>query len=108
MQDNKKIESILNSLQGIQQPEADAFMLTRILAKANNAEIQTVWYRIFGFLQRPAIAFSLVLIVLAINSLFLYNNSKEIDFSNTTAVTTVKADFNMDLKSIYDIENTEQ
>lgn len=109
MQENKKIENIMNSLQGIEQPEANPYMLTRILAKANYTEDSSVWVRVFGFLQKPSIAFTLVLFVLAVNSFFLYNNSKEeIDFSNTTAVTTAKADFNMDLKSIYEIENTEQ
>jgi preprotein translocase subunit SecG len=112
MEENKKIERVLNSLQGIQQPEANSFMLTRILAKAKESDMErtTIWYRIFEFLQKPTIAFSLIVFVLTLNFFFLYNNSKQgFDLNNNTASAVMsKADFNMEFKSIYDIENSEQ
>ena len=110
MEENKNIDRILNSLQGVGQPEANPFMLTRILAKAKEVENPTAWSRMFSVLQTPFAAFSLVLVVLAINAVFLYNNSKtsfEVDNGVSTA-TAQKADFNIDFNSIYDIENTEQ
>ena len=112
MEENEKIEKVLNSLQGIQQPEVDGFMLTRILAKAKvgDTERSTVWYKIFEFLQKPVVAFSLIAFVLTLNFLFLYNNSRQ-DFNlnnDTAAAATLKADFNTELMSIYDIENSDQ
>ncbi len=110
MEENKNIDRILNSLQGVGQPEANPFMLTRILAKAKEVEKPTAWNTIFSLLQNPMGALSLVLLVLAINAVFLYNNNKpSFDAGNSlSSVTNQKADFNIDFKSIYDIENTEQ
>lgn len=110
MEENKNIERILNSLQGVGQPEANPFMLTRILAKAKEIEKPTAWNKIFSLLQNPMGAFCLVLIVLAINAVFLYNNNKpSYDVANSlSTITTQKADFNIDFNSIYDIENTDQ
>ena len=112
MKENEKIERVLNSLQGAQQPVVDSFMLTRILAKVkiSDTECSTVWYKIFEFLQKPVIAFSLIAFVLTLNFLFLYNNSRQ-DFNlnnDTAAAATLKADFNTELMSIYDIENSDQ
>ena len=112
MKENEKIERVLNSLQGMQQPEVDSFMLTRILAKAkiSDTERSIVWYRIFEFLQKPVVAFSLIAFVLTLNFLFLYNNSRQ-DFNlnnDTASAATLKADFNTELMSIYDIENSDQ
>ena len=112
MKENEKIERVLNSLQDIRQPEVDSFMLTRILAKAKvgGTERSTVWYRIFEFLQKPVIAFSLIAFVLMLNFLFLYNNSRQ-DFNlndDTASAATLKPDFNTELMSIYDIENPDQ
>ncbi len=107
MLENKRIDKIMASLQNMERPEANSYLLTRILAKANE-ENSGVLNFLTGFLQRPAIAISLVLIVLAINSFFLYNNSKtSFDLSNST-VSNSKSDFDSDLNSIYDIENGEQ
>ena len=110
MQENKNIDRILNSLQGAGLPEANPFMLTRILAKAKEVQKPSAWNTVFSFLQNPAGAFSLVLLVLAINAVFLYNNSRP-SFnvaSGVSTAATLKADFNIDFNSIYDIENTEQ
>ena len=112
MEENEKIEKVLNSLQGIQQPEVDGFMLTRILAKAKvgDTERSTVWYKIFEFLQKPVVAFSLIAFVLSLNFLLFYKNSRQ-DFNlndDTASAATLKADFNTELMSIYDIENSDQ
>ncbi len=62
---DKKIEGVLNSLDGIQRAKASPFLYTRIRAKLDSS--LGAWEKIAGLMGRPAFAFSIILILLFIN-----------------------------------------
>lgn len=69
--DNPNIEKILHSLEGIERAEPRPFFFTRLEARMQREN--NVWATITGFLARPAMAFSVIVIVLIINAIALIN-----------------------------------
>lgn len=63
------IDKILNSLEGIERAEPRPFFFTRLEARMQKEN--NVWSTITGFLARPAMAFSVIVIVLIINAVAL-------------------------------------
>jgi len=62
----KEIEDTLQSLDGIQKAVANPYLFTRIKARMQKQEA-SIWERTFSFMSKPAVAFAVVLLVMAIN-----------------------------------------
>lgn len=96
--ENKKIEEILNSLDGVQKASAPDFFYTRLKAKMDSETSRVapkrVWY------VQPVYVAAILLFVVAANA-FVFLNSKTPSQENTAKVDsneflqlTVASDFN--------------
>ena len=69
----QEIEQTLQCLDGAKRAEANPFLFTRI--KARMSRKANVWERTFSFISRPAIAFAIVVAVMAVNGWALWGGS---------------------------------
>ena len=70
----QEIEQTLQSLDGAKRAEANPFLFTRIQARMNKKTSR--WEeRTFSFLSKPAIAFAIVILVMAVNGWALWGGS---------------------------------
>ncbi len=109
MRKNKPdIEKILNSLQGAEVAEPKPYLLTRVNAALAAREKPALWSQLVLLLQKPAIAFSLVAIILIFNFSFLFLKNNQASSSSALIQKTNGVDFAINVNSIYDIENIDQ
>ena len=66
----KKIEGTLNSLEHITRVGPGPFFYTRVQARLRKD--RTVWERASGFIAQPAVAFSVICLVIALNALVIF------------------------------------
>ena len=83
----QEIEQTLQCLDGVKRAEANPFLFTRIKARMNKKA--NVWERTFSFISKPAIAVTIVVLVMAVNGWALWDNS------GSAASETVAADTNV-------------
>ena len=107
---NKKIEETLASIDGISAAEPKPFLLTRVNAalqkKMNND--QSIWSNIAAVLKKPAIAFSVLILIVFTNIAVLSGNGSFLQKKNSQVLSsTTKYDFAINVSGIYDIENQE-
>lgn len=102
------IEKILNSLQGAEYAEPKPYLLTRVNAALAAREKPALWSQVVLLLQKPAIAFSLVAIILLFNIGFLFLKNNQAGSSSALIQKTTGVDFAINVNSIYDIENIDQ
>jgi hypothetical protein len=70
----EEIERTLQSLNSVKRAEANPFLFTRIKARMNKKS--SGWESVFSFLNKPAIAIAILLIVMAVNGWALLGSSK--------------------------------
>jgi hypothetical protein len=101
----QEIEQTLQCLDGVKRAEANPFLFTRI--KARMAKKDSVWERIFSFISKPAIAMTIVLLVMAVNGwALLGSNSTDNSIGDTANVSELANEYNV-VASVdnYDYEN---
>ena len=104
---DKKIETVLNSLDSSNRAAPMPFLQTRINARLNK-EVASAWEKIAGFVSRPSIAIAGLCFVLLVNVLVI-GLSKS---ANTNAITdqatvTQTDEFSISVATIYDFENNQ-
>lgn len=67
----KKIDQMLNSLEGIQRAEPTPFFFTRVKARLERDQ-KNIWEAAGSFLARPVIAFATLCLILALNGFILF------------------------------------
>ena len=97
----QKIQEILSSLDNISKAETDAFFYTRLTAKLN-AQEDSVWMNISGFLVRPIVIGFLLLAVLAGD--FMVFSSREDDSAVSGYAEVSQDDYNLQSITYYDPE----
>jgi len=70
----KLVENALNSLNQIERAEPTPFFYTRLRAKMEK-EQKNIWERLAAILARPVVATSTLLLILAFNAFFLFQNN---------------------------------
>jgi anti-sigma-K factor RskA len=99
----KKIEAALNSLDHAARVGPGPFFYTRVEARLNQKD-RTVWERISGFIAQPAVALSVVCLVISLNTFVIVQAKTEPSFKEQS--TTVLADdSDVDTIAFYDEEN---
>ncbi len=107
---NKKTADALNSIAGIVPAMPAPFLLTRLHAAMHRISENdaTVWSKIALFLKRPAVAFTILLVLICVNIFVL--NSNGFLSSKKNVVSKVNSngyDIAINVTSIYDTENQE-
>lgn len=99
----QEIEKTLQSLDGAERAEANPFLFTRIMTSMQR---QRGWTKITSFLVRPAIAFSVLFLIIGINAFVLFNS--EISAGDTESITAPDLSDEYSIASVndYDYENT--
>ena len=103
----QEIEQTLQSLDGAKRAEANPFLFTRIQARMNKKTGR--WEeRTFSFISKPAIAFAILVLVMAVNGWALWGGSgtNEGSTADVTNVSELATEYNV-VASInnYDYEN---
>jgi hypothetical protein len=107
MDKKKEIETIINSLEGMQKASPGDFFFTRVQAKLQKEEI-SLWGRIASFITKPTVALATLCLIFLLNAAALFYQSS----SSTSMVDQVEQssadDYNTTLaaNSYYD-ENTD-
>jgi hypothetical protein len=69
----KRVEEALNSLDGIQRAEPQAWLFSRIKGRLLKEEEKTRWETISSFLSKPAVAIASLVLILGLNGVLVYN-----------------------------------
>ena len=104
----KKADQTLESLEGIQRAEPQPYFFTRVKARLERDE-KNIWEVTGAFLARPAIAFSGLCLILAINVFILTKKDTAATQPNAVQITQVTEDENIlaVASNTYDYENLE-
>lgn len=100
----KKVADILDSLDGMSRAGADPHLYTRIRARLE--EDQTVWSGIASFLSRPMVAFSLVLILMAVNTLIILQRPAPAAEENPDQLTALAQEYRFEKMNILEENST--
>jgi hypothetical protein len=68
----QELESILNSLDGIQKAAPQPFLYTRLMARMQRAD-DNAWGRVLQIVSKPAFSLGLIFVFLMINGYILFN-----------------------------------
>lgn len=82
---NNTIGEVLNSFEGIERAKARPFMHTRVMARLEVDE-KNIWSSVAGFIARPVVAISCLVLVIIGNYLIINNNGDSI--KTTAAVSS--------------------
>ena len=110
MQNNsspKKIEEVLNILDGIQRAEPQPFFYTRLKARMEAAHFSiwdTVSNRVSSLISKPLIAVAGVFLVLVLNLFAIYSHTMSTNNNDQSDVVTTE-EYSVVSNPFYDIEN---
>ncbi|MDZ4793117.1 MAG: hypothetical protein SGI83_02460 [Bacteroidota bacterium] len=103
MNNNKKIEEILGSLDGTQRATIPDFFYTRLQARMQR-ELEPVGKR--SWILRPAFALTVLVAVLLINVVVIFRgtNNKEVATNDTETLQSIAAEYSLNENSyVYDL-----
>ncbi|RYG03066.1 MAG: hypothetical protein EOO02_09245 [Chitinophagaceae bacterium] len=70
MNTNRKVDEVMQSLEGIRRAEAPPFIPGRVLQKILDRKERSMWEKFAEMIARPSVAFALVFVVLLLNTYF--------------------------------------
>jgi len=71
MKQKEEIDSILNSLDGLQKAGPGDFFFTRVQARLEKEET-SLWGRVAGFITKPAVALATLCVICLLNAAALF------------------------------------
>ena len=76
----KRVEEVLNSLDGIRRAQPQPWFFSRIQARLGRevAEEKTVWGALGSFLSKPAVAIASLCVIMLLNGVLLLNRPTKI------------------------------
>jgi hypothetical protein len=99
----KKIETTLNSLDHVTRVGPGPFFFTRVQARLSK-EDRTVWENISGFIAQPAVAFTVICLIISLNTLVILNQEKSPGTADQASY-IVPDETEIDTIAFYDEEN---
>ena len=109
----KRVEEVLNSLDGIRRAEPQPWLFSRIKARLSHedAEEMTVWGTLGSFLSKPAVAIASLCVIMLFNGVLLLNRPTKISSTGIAAQSEQTASDNESYiasSSSFDFENLVQ
>jgi hypothetical protein len=100
----KRIEEMLNSLDGVQRAQPQPYFYTRL--KARMARDQKGWGGIAGIISRPVYALAMICVVLLMNTWIVFRETGDTKVVNSLQATTEQLpdEYNVAVNSFYDYE----
>jgi hypothetical protein len=102
---NKKIDDVMQSIDGITRANPRPFLFTRLEARMQNE--RNIWSKLSSFVARPVIAFACICFVFIINAavIFLSNNSGNALTQQGSELATAD-EYSQVSYNLYDFENS--
>ena len=108
----KKVEEVLNSLDGIKRATPQPWLFSRIKARLNREEDEekTVWGNLGSFLSKPGVAIAGLCLILVFNGVLLFNRPAKISSAAIVAQSEQPTDSESYIasSSSFDFENLVQ
>jgi hypothetical protein len=102
---HKKIDEVMQSMDGIEKASPRPFLFTRIEARMQNE--RNVWSKISSFVARPVVAFACICLVLVINSIvILFSNSSGNSLTQQGSELATVDEYSQVSYNLYDFENS--
>jgi hypothetical protein len=102
----QKVESTLNSLDGIQRASPQPYFFARLKARISRQDKE--WGGIIGLITRPAYALTIVCLVLFVNTwiVFKSDDTTAVTTSNSQAINTsnLPEEYNLAVTTIYNYD----
>ena len=99
----KKIETTLDSLDHVNRVGPGPFFFTRVQARLSRKD-RTVWENLSSFIAQPAVAFSVICLIISLNTLVILNREKTPGISDQTSYITPE-ESEVDTIAFYEEEN---
>ena len=99
----KKIEDTLNSLDHVKRVGPGPFFFTRVQARLQRND-RTVWEQVSGFIAQPAVAFSVICLIISLNTLVIFQTKSSPSYIEQTN-TFLSDDSEADIFAFYDEDN---
>jgi hypothetical protein len=107
MNNEKHIEQILDSLNGVQRASAPAFLSTRIRARLQEEKGLSWFDRSLRWISQPAVALSLVALVVMVHTLTIIGTRNQAATAvNTETTETEQDEFAVQFTSFDNMENS--
>ncbi len=104
MKNENKIESILNSLEGMQRAEPRPFFFTRLEARMQKGD---AFESIIRFISRPAVVITSVLLIIFINAFTIFSSLPDQSQSNMASQEIASVDEYIQISSnLFDTEKS--
>jgi|SRR5665647_3445034 len=103
---HKKIDDVMQSMNGINRASPRSFLFTRLEARMQNEK--NIWGKVSSFVARPVVAFACICFVLIINTMviFLSNNSGNTLKQQGNELTTAD-EYSQVSTTLYEFENSQ-
>jgi hypothetical protein len=103
---HKKIDDVMQSMDGIDRASPRPFLFTRLEARMQNEK--NIWGKLSSFVARPFVAFACICFVLIINTMviFLSNNSGNTLTQQGNELTTAD-EYSQVSTTLYEFENSQ-
>lgn len=100
----KKIDETLNSFDGIRRATPQPYFYTRLIARL--AKKENSWSGIAGLIGRPVYAFTMICVVLFVNTWIVFNNDTDVIPGNSQQAVTADLpdEYNLAVTTFYDYE----
>lgn len=98
-----KIETTLNSLDHVTRVGPGPFFFTRVEARLSRKD-RTIWENISGFIAQPAVAFTVICLIISLNTLVILNQEKTPGISDQTSY-IIPEESDVDTIAYYEEEN---
>jgi len=97
----------MNSLDGLQPASPAPFFFTRVKARMEKTEV-SVWENLTGFIARPVVAFSVVCLIVLMNTLAFFEQKHSApSLTEQQTEQSFYDDYNVASNAFYDNENPE-
>ena len=103
---DQKVNAAFESLDGMGKVDPGPYFVTRLIVRMKNRESGS-WEKLIGFVTRPAFVLASLVIILFVNMVAAFHETKKPNFSESV-VQSYSDDYRMNTTSLYDYENPEQ
>lgn len=102
---NKKIDEIMQSMDGIKRAAPRPFFFTRLEARMQNE--RNVWNKLSSFVARPVVAFACICLVLIINAMvILLSDTSGNSLTHQGSELATADEYSQVSYNLYDFENS--
>ena len=102
---NKKVDEVMQSMDGIRRAAPRPFLFTRLEARMQNE--RNIWNKLTSFVARPVVAFACICLVLIINAMvILLSDTSGNSLTQQGSELATADEYSQVSYNLYDFENS--